>query len=49
MSEEYKALRKLYWESGVWRRYSFEDFVRELFEEIKKIKKSNDRARIQSR
>lgn len=35
MSELYESLKTIYWEAGIWRKFSFEEFVNTLIE-IKK-------------
>ena len=36
---EFKAWRKIYWESGVWRRFSFEDFINGVAKIMREYKK----------
>lgn len=36
---DFEEWRKIYWESGVWRRFSFEEFVRGVAEIIAKGEK----------
>lgn len=34
--ERYNELRQIYWEAGIWRKFSFEEFVKEAYRIIGK-------------